>query len=190
MGYSQTSSMLTSWKKEEELDFLNDVSSVPLPKSLRHLQTAFGNFFAGRTKSPNFKKKRNGGSAEFTKAAFKFKSGLVYIAKCKEPLAIRWSRQLPKDTKPSTITIKLDPSGRWFVSWRIDDPTNQEFKPTLRLPSTPFGQDRGKPLRASRSGLALSEAMPLRSTQSNAWGQGRVEVPTDKKVGIDLVDNL
>ncbi|MGB3189569.1 MAG: transposase, partial [Limnoraphis sp.] len=58
VGYSQTSSMLTEWKKEEELDFLNEVSSVPLQQGLRHLQTAFANFFAGRTKYPNFKKKR------------------------------------------------------------------------------------------------------------------------------------
>ncbi|EAW35852.1 putative transposase [Lyngbya sp. PCC 8106] len=33
VGYSQTSSMLTSWKKEEELDFLNEVSCVP-PSSM------------------------------------------------------------------------------------------------------------------------------------------------------------
>ena len=66
ISYKQTSSMLTGWKKEEELDFLNEVSSVPLQQGLRHLQTAFTNFFAGRAKYPNFKKKRNGGSAEFT----------------------------------------------------------------------------------------------------------------------------
>ncbi|KMW70946.1 RNA-guided endonuclease InsQ/TnpB family protein [Limnoraphis robusta] len=129
VGYSQTSSMLTNWKKEEELDFLNEVSCVPLQQGLRHLQTAFTNFFSGRAKYPNFKRKRNGGSAEFTKSAFKFKEGQVYIAKCKEPLAIRWSRQLPKSCKPSTITVKLDPSGRWFVSLRINDPINRKLKP-------------------------------------------------------------
>ncbi|MEA5497341.1 RNA-guided endonuclease InsQ/TnpB family protein [Limnoraphis robusta] len=129
VGYSQTSSMLTEWKKEEELDFLNEVSSVPLQQGLRHLQTAFSNFFAGRTKYPSFKKKRNGGSAEFSKAAFKFKEGQVYIAKCFEPLPIRWSRQLPKGCSPSTITVKLDPSGRWFVSLRINDPTDHKLKP-------------------------------------------------------------
>jgi len=42
-----------------------------LQQGLRHLQTAFSNFFAGRAKYPNFKKKHNGGSAEFTKSAFK-----------------------------------------------------------------------------------------------------------------------
>jgi len=70
VGYSQTSSMLTDWKKEEELDFLNEVSCVPLQQGLRHLQTAFTNFFAGRAKYPNFKKKHNGGSAEFTFVCF------------------------------------------------------------------------------------------------------------------------
>jgi putative transposase len=121
--------MLTEWKKEKELDFLNEVSCVPLQQGLRHLQTAFTNFFAGRTKYPNFKKKRNGGSAEFTKSAFKFRDGQVYIAKCSEPLPIRWSRQLPTGCTPSTITVKLDPSGRWFVSLRIDDPTDHKLKP-------------------------------------------------------------
>ncbi len=57
VGYTETSSMLTDWKKQEELDFLNEVSCVPLQQGLRHLQTAFTNFFAGRTKYPNFKKK-------------------------------------------------------------------------------------------------------------------------------------
>jgi putative transposase len=88
VGYSETSSMLTNWKKEEELDFLNEVSCVPLQQGLRHLQTAFTNFFAGRAKYPNFKKKHNGGSAEFTKSAFRWKNGQVFLAKCNEPLPI------------------------------------------------------------------------------------------------------
>jgi hypothetical protein len=52
--------------------FINEVSSVPLQQGLRHLQTAFTNFFAGRAAYPIFKKRRNGGSAEFTKSAFKW----------------------------------------------------------------------------------------------------------------------
>jgi len=54
IGYNQTSSMLTEWKKQEDLDFLNEVSSVALQQGLRHLQTAFTNFFLGRAKYPNF----------------------------------------------------------------------------------------------------------------------------------------
>jgi putative transposase len=125
VGYNQTSSMLTQWKKEEDLDFLNEVSCVPLQQGLRHLQTAFVNFFAGRAEYPTFKKKRNGGSAEFTKSAFKFKDKEIYLAKCSEPLSIRWSRQIPNDCEPTSVTVSLHPSGRWHISIRFDDPTIQ-----------------------------------------------------------------
>ncbi len=120
IDFVQTSSMLTDWKKQEDLDFLNDVSSVPLQQGLRNLQKAFTNFWAGRAKYPNFKKKHSGGSAEFTKAAFRWRDGQVFLAKCTEALPIRWSRDLPEGCEPFTITIKLEASGRWFASLLVD----------------------------------------------------------------------
>ena len=120
IGYNESSTMLTQWKKEEDLSFLNEVSCVPLQQGLRHLQTAFTNFFAGRTKYPNFKKKSSGGSAEFTKSAFKWKDGQVFLAKSPVALPIRWSRSIPEGCEPSTITVKLSPSGRWTVSMVVE----------------------------------------------------------------------
>ena len=64
IDYVDTSAMLTAWKKQSDLQFLNEVSCVPLQQGLRHLQKAFANFWAGHAKYPNFKKKHNGGSAE------------------------------------------------------------------------------------------------------------------------------
>ncbi|MGF1574949.1 MAG: RNA-guided endonuclease InsQ/TnpB family protein, partial [Cyanophyceae cyanobacterium] len=55
--------------------------------------------------------------------AFKFRDGQLYLAKCEQPLPIVWSRALPKGVDPSTVTVKLEPSGRWFVSMLVDDPT-------------------------------------------------------------------
>lgn len=138
VGYSETSASLTEWKKDEGLSFLNEVSCVPLQQGLRHLQTAFSNFFAGRAKYPNFKKKRNGGSAEFTKSAFKWKDGKLFLAKCLEPLNIRWSRTLPEGIEPSTVTVKLSSGGRWTVSLLTD----AEIEP---LPESPnqVGVDLG-----------------------------------------------
>jgi putative transposase len=63
VGYNQTNFMLTTWKKEDDLVFLNEVSSVPLQQTLRHLTKAFENFWAKKSKYPNFKKKRNGANA-------------------------------------------------------------------------------------------------------------------------------
>ena len=120
LGYAESSAMLTEWKKEEALSFLNDVSCVPVQQGLRHLQSAFTNFFAGRTQYPTFKRKSNGGSAEFTKSAFKWKEGQVFLAKSPIALPIRWSRAIPDGCKPSTITVRLAPSGRWTVSMLVE----------------------------------------------------------------------
>ena len=130
VGYGESSVALTGWKREADLSFLNEVSCVPLQQGLRHLQTAFTNFWAGRTAYPNFKKKRNGGSAEFTKSAFRWKDGQVFLAKCTVALPIRWSRQLPKGAEPSTITVRLEPSGRWTVALLVDDQTIAPLPPT------------------------------------------------------------
>ena len=139
VGYSQTSSILTSWKQESDLEFLNEVSCVPLQQGLRHLQTAFTNFFSGRAKYPNFKKKHNGGSAEFTKSAFRWRDGQVFLAKCAEALPIKWSRKIPDGCNPSTITVKLTPSGHWFVALLVDDHT---VKPLPKLDKS-IGLDVG-----------------------------------------------
>ena len=129
ISYSKTSSLLTDWKKLDELNFLNEVSCVPLQQCLRHLQKAFANFWGKQTKYPRFKRKRNGGSAEFTKSAFKFRDNKLWLAKCKEPLNMVCSRNLPQECKPSTVTVKLDPSGRWFVSLLVDDYSIETLPP-------------------------------------------------------------
>ncbi|MDY6784308.1 MAG: RNA-guided endonuclease TnpB family protein [Cyanobacteriota bacterium] len=158
-GYAQTSSMLTSWKKQKDLDFLNEVSCVPLQQGLRHLKTAFANFFVGRAQYPNFKKKHQGGNAEFTKSAFKYKGGQITLAKCKEPLAIRWSRQIPEGCEPSTVTVKLHPSGRWHISIRFDDPT---IKP-LPVTDQALGIDLGiRSLLITSNGDKISNPKPLK----------------------------
>ena len=132
ISYAQTDRMLTAWKKDEELVFLNEVSSVPLQQALRHLQTAFGNFWEKRTGYPTFKKKRGGGSATYTRSAFRFRDGQIFLAKCSEPLPIRWSRQLPEGAEPSSVVVSLHPSGRWHISLKVDDPTVQPLPPVER----------------------------------------------------------
>ncbi|NET45958.1 RNA-guided endonuclease TnpB family protein [Okeania sp. SIO2B3] len=189
VSYKQTSAMLTNWKKQEDLDFLTEVSSVPLQQGLRHLQTAFTNFFSGRTKYPNFKKKRNGGSAEFTSSAFKWKDGQVYLAKCAEPLAIRWSRQLPPGCIPSTITVKLEPSGRWSVSLRVHDTRDLRLKPIKKeigidlgitsLLTTSDGEKVANPknLNKLHKKLRLAQKSLSRKTKgSNNYQKARLKV--------------
>ena len=139
IGYIAQSAALTAWKKLPELAFLNEVSCVPLQQSLRHLQGAYTNFFAKRAKYPSFKKKSYGGSAEFSRSAFRFENGTLTLAKMAGPLNVRWSRPLPKSVQPSTVTISLDASGRWHVSLLCEDKT---VKPLPKL-KTAVGIDVG-----------------------------------------------
>jgi putative transposase len=122
VSYVQSSAALTEWKKTADLAFLAEVSCVPLQQSLRHLQTAFGNFFAKRAKYPRYKsKKKSRASAEYTRSAFTWRDGALTLAKMTAPLDIRWSRPLPEGSEPSTVTVSRDAAGRWFVSLLCDD---------------------------------------------------------------------
>ncbi|WP_328933865.1 MULTISPECIES: RNA-guided endonuclease TnpB family protein [unclassified Streptomyces] len=122
ISYAATSSMLTEWKKEEDLAFLAEVSCVPLQQSLRHLQAAFTNFFTKRAQYPRFKsRKRSRAAAEYTRSAFKWRDGHLTLAKMDTPLDIRWSRRLPDGAEPSTVTVSRDSAGRWFVSILVED---------------------------------------------------------------------
>ena len=121
IGYHESSAELTALKKQPEYAWLNEVSSVPVQQALRHLQTAFANFFAKRARYPQFKRKDGKQSAEYTTSAFKWDGKALKLAKMAEPLAIRWSRQIPQAAKVTTVTVSKDTAGRYFVSLLCDD---------------------------------------------------------------------
>jgi putative transposase len=198
VGYNQTSSMLTSWKQQEDLEFLNEVSCVPIQQGLRHLQTAFTNFFAGRAKYPNFKKKRNGGSAEFTKSAFRWRDGQVFLAKCTDALPIRWSRQIPAGCTPSTITVKLTAAGKWSVSLLVDDHTVKPLPKTDKqigldmgvtsLIATSNGDKIANPKHFKRLRKKLKrvqKALSRKQKGSNNRHKARIEVA---RVHVQITD--
>ncbi|MGV9908012.1 RNA-guided endonuclease InsQ/TnpB family protein [Streptomyces tendae] len=140
VNYNATSAMLTAWKKTEDLAYLNEVSSVPLQQCLRHLQAAFTHFFGKRARYPKFKsRKKSRRSAEYTTSGFRFSDGRLTLAKMTEPLDIVWSRPLPEDAKPSTVTVSQDAAGRWFVSILVEDPSVRPLPAT----DTAIGVDVG-----------------------------------------------
>lgn len=122
VNYVETSAMLTEWKRGDEFTYLNEVSSVPLQQTLRHLQTAFVNFWGKRARYPRFKsKKKSHNAAEYTRSGFRWHDGQLTLAKMSEPLRIVWSRPLPEGAEPSTVTVSKDAAGRYFVSMLCED---------------------------------------------------------------------
>ncbi len=123
LSYHDTSNALTKFKKEPDKLWLKEVSSVPLQQGLRHLNSAFKNFFAGKSKYPRFKKKSNKQSATYAASAFKWQDGQLTLAKMSQPLKIKWSRKF--NGQPTTVTISKDPSGRYFVSFLVEEELEQ-----------------------------------------------------------------
>ena len=136
VGYNQASAILTGLKKEDTLQWLSDVSSVPLQQAIRHQQSAFKNFFDGRARYPVFKKRNRRQSITYSCAGYSWKNSELKLAKMGEPLNIRWSYNRPD--KIGTVTISKDCSGRYFVSMLT------EFEPKI-LSVTPksVGVDLG-----------------------------------------------
>ncbi len=170
VGYVEANAQLSRMKKDPELAFLSDVSSVPLQQCLRHQQAAFKNFFEGRAQYPVFKSKKHRQSAEFTRSAFKYRDGQIFLAKCKEPLAIRWSRDLPSD--PSTLTVSKDAAGRYFVSCLCECEV-QALPVTTKMVGidlglhdlfvTSDGQRTGNPRHTAKYAIKLAKAQRVLS---------------------------
>ncbi len=121
LSYTDLSLALTELKKQEDTSWLSEVASVPLQQALRHLDRAFINFFAGRTKYPAFKKKRQTQAATYIGTAFKWDGKQVTLAKMEAPLAIVWSRPLPLGVLPSRVTITKDSAERYFISILLEE---------------------------------------------------------------------
>lgn len=119
IGYSQTSSMLTDLKKQDEFAFLKSVDSIALQQSLRDLDRGFVNFFQKRAAHPTFKSKHNnhqsyrtinqGGNIRIVGRYIKLpKLGFVKI------------RQSMEFGHINNVTVERTPTGKYFVVLNID----------------------------------------------------------------------
>ena len=120
IGYNESSAALTILKQREDHAWLNEVSSVPLQQSLRHLQTAYVNFFDKRAVYPTFKKKTGTQSADYASSAFKWDADNRHLSLSGVGrLDVHWSRTF-KST-PTTVTVTKDTAGRYFVTLVLDE---------------------------------------------------------------------
>lgn len=143
IGYNESSAMLTQWKRDEATEWLNEVSSVPTQQALRHLQSAFTNFFNQTARYPSFRKKHDRQSAEYSRSGFRLRlddpnNPSILVAGLGR-LHIHWSRKL--EITPTTVTITKNRSGRYFVSLCLETEI-------MKLPKT--GQSIGVDLGVNR----------------------------------------
>lgn len=128
VSYADLDKELTALKKAEGMEWLQDVSTVPLQQAVRNLDKAYNAFFRKQNRFPRFKRKGNRQSATYTIRGFSMLGSpdpfrpLVKLAKQKEHLDIRWSRPLP--SSPKSLTVVKEPDGRYYISFVVEiDPT-------------------------------------------------------------------
>jgi putative transposase len=120
LSYYDTAKILTQLKKEPEYSWLSEVSIIPLRYSIYDLDGTYKKFFKGNCGYPNFKKKSRTNSIGLDTSAFSIKNGKFFIAKNKQPLNIRFHRQLPQNQEIKYIHIILEPYGKWYVSFNLE----------------------------------------------------------------------
>lgn len=121
ISYREADAALTAMKRLPELAFLNEVSSVPLQQALRHQHHAVNAFFAGRARYPRYKSRRSRQAARYTRSAFRWRDGQLWLAKARTPLRLVWSwpQVNPALLTPTGVTISRDPDGRWHATLHV-----------------------------------------------------------------------
>ena len=106
LGYTKCANNLTVLKKEK--DFLKEVDSISLQQALRHLDTAFQNFFKNqKTGFPKFKSKKNNNNSYTTVCVnnnIKLENGIVALPKIRK-VKVRQHRNIPENYILKSVTV-------------------------------------------------------------------------------------
>lgn len=112
-NYNQQAKKLTELKKDGEHYWLSEINSQTLQHALRHLETAYVNFFKKKAKFPNFKAKKAKNSFHIPQFV-ELKDGKLYFPKFKDGIKVNLHREVLGKVRSATIT--LTPTGKYFVS--------------------------------------------------------------------------
>ena len=141
LSYAASDAALTAMKKDTDLAFLAEVSSVPLQQALRHQHQAFLAFFAKRTRYPRFKSRRSRQSAHYTRSAFTMRGGVLRLAKMDGPLRFVWSWPDVDVTSldPTMVVVSGESDGRWYVTFSVDTEVPESLPGTGRAVGVDLG---------------------------------------------------
>ncbi len=174
VNYVASSGAWTKHRQDPAFSFLRESSCTPQQQALRHLQTAFSNFFAKRSKYPRFRSKHGKQSAEYTVNAFKWDAvnRNLTISKVGR-LQVQWSRKFTSN--PTTVTITKRCDGKYFVTLCLDEAKHA-------LPKT--GRQVGVDLGISRlATLSTGEFVPnARHTAKHAVKLAKLQRVLSRRV--------
>lgn len=157
LSNGELSYALTHLKKLEEYSWLNEVNAQTLQATLRDLDKAFTNFFQGRAKFPKFKSKKTHKFTFKVPQFVKLEDNRLYFLKFKEGIKVKQHREIIGTIK--NATIKLNPSGKYYVSLIVEYDNQIPAKPKVEY-SSAVGVDLGIKTYATLSNK-LSYTYPM-----------------------------
>lgn len=111
-NYYEQAKELTAMKKTEAFSWLKEINSQTLQHALRHLETAYVNFFKGRTRFPRFHSKKHGGSFAVPQH-FKVEGNRIFIPKFKGGIRFAKSQDVLGELR--NMTVSVTPGGKYYV---------------------------------------------------------------------------
>lgn len=117
VNYYDNARSLTSLKKYEQYEWLNEINSQTLQAALRDLDTAYNRFFRKQARFPRFKSKHNKQSFRVLQNV-RYSNCKLRIPKFKQPIKVNEDR--PLTGKILFATLSKKPSGKYFVSITVE----------------------------------------------------------------------
>ena len=119
LTYASCAKELAEMKKKDEYLFLQEVDSISLQQSLRHLDTAFQNFFKQpKTGFPRFKSKKynqNSYSTVCINGNISISNGYLKLPKIGQ-VKLKQHRNIPSNYTLRSVTVSQTPSGKYYTS--------------------------------------------------------------------------
>ena len=116
--YTICAKEIAAMKKTEEYRFLKEIDSIALQQSLRHLDTAFQNFFKQpKTGFPRFKSKKrnkNSYSTVCINGNITISNGCLKLPKIGQ-VHLKQHRIIPEEYSLKSVTVSQTPSGKYYV---------------------------------------------------------------------------
>jgi putative transposase len=113
LGRTALNALLPKLKKSEETIWLSECYSQVLQAVTLNLTTAYKNFFDGRARFPRFKSKHGKQSIQYPQNV-KLGNGTVKLPGTLGAIRAKIHRTIEGTIK--TVTVSLDPSGKYFAS--------------------------------------------------------------------------
>ena len=117
--YTKCANEMAHLKKTEKFCFLKEVDSISLQQSLRHLETAFQNFFQNpKTGFPKFKSRKTSRKSYSTNCVngnITIENGSLRLPKV-GLVKLKQHRQIPSGYQLKSVTVSQTPGGTYYAS--------------------------------------------------------------------------